>query len=100
LKSIGCIDEPTDGEKVGRFFRLKGWAIYQTSEIINLFIDNTKLGKINPFIHREDVTRAHPNIEKTKPTGFDQLFEIPELPAGLHTLYLKSEDNPLLEIRR
>ncbi len=90
LKDIVCFDDPAENEKIGRFIRVKGWVISENQRRIKLFIDNIPLGEILPFIYRSDVRATHPNMKISEPIGFDQVFTLPKLSTGFHTIFLKS----------
>jgi radical SAM protein with 4Fe4S-binding SPASM domain len=89
MHPIGHIDEPTDLEKVGKYIRVKGWVITSDTNRADLYVDNKFLGQIEPFIKREDVKREYPDLELSAPTGFDQIFEMPMLSPGTHTIFLE-----------
>jgi len=95
LNSKGCIDEPTNLEEVGRFIRVKGWAITAKSQKVELNVDDMFLGEIHLFIDREDVKESFPHI---KNSGFDQVFLMPELSEGWHKLLLKSTNHNSMQV--
>jgi radical SAM protein with 4Fe4S-binding SPASM domain len=94
LKSIGSIDYPSDLEEVGRFIRIKGWVVTSDSVIAELYSDNKPLGSIHTHIERPDVKKAYPKIDISKPPGFDQIFSMPNLSKGIHTLSLRTSNKP------
>jgi len=94
LKSIGSLDSPYDLEEVGRFIRVKGWVVASSSSFAELYADNILLGEIHPHVDRPDVKSAYPKINITQPPGFDQLFSMPDIQKGIHTLSLRTSDNP------
>jgi radical SAM protein with 4Fe4S-binding SPASM domain len=91
LDGLGCIDEPADLQCVGKFVRVAGWVIAPSSSLVQVFVDDKRLGEINPFIDRGDVKQALPNIKITRPIGFDQLLEMPPMSEGPHTLSIRFE---------
>jgi len=92
LNSLAQIDEPLDLEEVGKIIRVKGWAIKSDTETLGIYLDDILLGTVDPFIDRTDVSKGFPGI--SKPTGFDQVVSVPEVPDGrLHSLTIRSDDD-------
>ncbi|WLF70052.1 N-acetylmuramoyl-L-alanine amidase [Clostridium septicum] len=104
LKSIGRIDEPSDGLVVsGNKMKIRGWALTNSGvDQIKVYIDGTYLGNANIGLDRSDIANAYPLYSNSGKAGFEFIVNTEKLTSGQRNITLEviSKDGSKFNLNR
>jgi beta-N-acetylglucosaminidase len=88
------LDTPINNTVINNNITIAGWALNSSGiREVNIFVDNSLIGKATTGISRPDVDRAFPGYRDGDKSGFTYQLDIRQVPSGTRVIRVEAVGN-------